>query len=79
MIDAATTMLVPPGTTPGAALALLCLSFFTSALTGALGLGGGVMMLAAMTQLLPPAVLLPVHGVVQIGRASCRERVSIRV
>ena len=35
MIDAATTMLVPPGTTPGAALALLCLSFFTSALCGA--------------------------------------------
>jgi uncharacterized membrane protein YfcA len=67
VIDAAITMLVPPGTTPGAALALLCLSFFTSALTGALGLGGGVMMLAAMTQLLPPAVLLPVHGVVQIG------------
>ena len=61
------SLLVPPGVAPSSAFALLCLSFFTSALTGALGLGGGVMMLAAMTQLLPPAVLLPVHGVVQIG------------
>ena len=60
-------LVVPPGIGPGAALTLIGLSFFTSALTGALGLGGGVMMLGAMTQLLPPAVLLPVHGVVQIG------------
>lgn len=67
MIDAAIALLVPPGMERASALALFSLSFLTSALTGALGLGGGVMMLAAMTQLLPPAVLLPVHGVVQIG------------
>ena len=62
MIDAAIALLLPPGTAPSSALALLGLSFLTSALTGALGLGGGVMMLAAMTQLLPPAVLLPVRS-----------------
>ena len=67
MVPDILSLVVPPGVAPASALALLCLSFFTSALTGALGLGGGVMMLAAMTQMLPPAVLLPVHGVVQIG------------
>ena len=67
MTETLLAFLVPPGVSIGAALSLIGLSFFTSALTGALGLGGGVLMLAAMTQLLPPAVLLPVHGVVQIG------------
>lgn len=67
MTEALLAMLVPPDATPGAALALVAISFVASALTGALGLGGGVVMLAAMTQFLPPAVLLPVHGVVQVG------------
>ena len=31
------------------------------------GIGGGVVMLAAMASLLPPAAIIPVHAVVQVG------------
>lgn len=72
MLETLIHFVVPPDISFGAAAALISLSFVTSALTGAFGLGGGVLMLAAMTQLLPPAVLLPVHGVVQVGSNSGR-------
>jgi uncharacterized membrane protein YfcA len=58
---------VPPETTPLFAALLIFSSFFTSALTAALGLGGGVAMLAIMGTGLPVASLLPVHGIVQLG------------
>jgi uncharacterized protein len=67
MLDALIAFLVPPDLSPLSAAALVVLSFVTSALTGALGIGGGVLMLSVMAQLMPPAVLLPVHGVVQVG------------
>lgn len=59
--------LVPPETTAFFAAILVFSSFFTSALSAALGLGGGVAMLAIMGLGLPVASLLPVHGIVQIG------------
>jgi len=47
---------------------LLCgVSFLGSFLTATMGIGGGVLVLATMAQVLPPAVLIPVHGVVQLG------------
>lgn len=47
---------------------LLCaISFLGSFLTASLGIGGGVLVLATMAQILPPAVLIPIHGVVQLG------------
>ncbi len=49
------------------AAGLVALSFFTSGLTAAVGLGGGVLLLGVMASVLPPATLLPVHGIVQIG------------
>lgn len=49
------------------ALALICLSFITSAISAAFGLGGGVAMLIALLSLTPPVVALPVHALVQIG------------
>lgn len=42
-------------------------SFFTSFLTTAAGIGGGVTLLAIMAQVMPPFALIPVHGVVQFG------------
>lgn len=42
-------------------------SFFTSAMTAAFGIGGGLAMLALMGVFLPVAVLIPVHGLVQLG------------
>ncbi len=39
----------------------------TSFLTAAFGIGGGTVLIAAMAVLMPPAALIPVHGVVQFG------------
>ena len=49
------------------ALLLIIVSFFTSALTAAFGLGGGIAMLGALAGTAPPSVLIAVHGVVQLG------------
>lgn len=43
------------------------LSFFTSMLTAAIGIGGGSLLLAVMAQVLPVKAIIPVHGVVQLG------------
>ena len=58
---------VPPELAPLGAGFLVVMSFFTSAITGAIGLGGGLFMLAILATMLPPPVVIPVHGVVQIG------------
>nr|WP_290774269.1 sulfite exporter TauE/SafE family protein [Hoeflea sp.] len=50
-----------------AALVLITASFFTSALTVSVGIGGGVALLALMGYLVPVAAIIPVHGVVQLG------------
>src|SRR6056297_489776 len=49
------------------AAAIIALSFVTSLITAAFGIGGGAVMLAAMASLLPPAAIIPVHGIVQFG------------
>jgi uncharacterized membrane protein YfcA len=59
--------LLPPDVSPGFALLVVVASAFTSALTGAFGLGGGVALLALMAQGLPVPALIPVHGVAQLG------------
>ncbi|MEM5470916.1 sulfite exporter TauE/SafE family protein [Hoeflea sp. AS60] len=46
---------------------MIAASFFTSALTVAAGIGGGVAMLALMGYLVPVAAIIPVHGIVQLG------------
>lgn len=46
---------------------LCAVSFCGSFIAGALGLGGGLLVIATMTLVLPPAVLIPIHAVVQIG------------
>jgi len=49
-------------------LLVLCgASFLGSFLTASMGIGGGMLMLATMAQILPPFVLIPIHGVVQLG------------
>lgn len=39
----------------------------TSLLTGAMGIGGGVLLLAIMATMVPAAALIPLHGLVQLG------------
>lgn len=45
-----------------AAMALIMAAAFTSAVTAALGIGGGVMLLGLMAVMLPPAAIIPVQG-----------------
>ncbi len=52
----------------GLALASFCTAFF-GMITGA---GGGPILLALMAMVMPPAVLIPVHTVVQLGVGSSR-------
>lgn len=59
--------LLPPDLEPLAALLMIAASMGTSFLTAAFGIGGGIVLVAVMAVLLPPAALIPVHGVVQLG------------
>lgn len=59
--------LLPAGFDPLVALALIVLSLVTSAVTATFGLGGGSLMIAALLMVVPPAVAVPVHGVIQLG------------
>lgn len=59
--------LLPEGLDAAPAALLIVASFFTSAITAAFGVGGGVAMMALMGLFLPVAALIPVHGAVQLG------------
>lgn len=62
--------LLPPEMSASVALGLVGLSFLTATFTAAVGLGGGIVMIAVLASILPPAVAIPVHGAVQLG-ANC--------
>jgi uncharacterized membrane protein YfcA len=49
----------------GELIALGLFSTLTSLLTAVAGLGGGMLLLALMAQLLAPAILIPLHGIAQ--------------
>lgn len=55
------------GLDPLMALGLFVVSFAGSLITVTMGLGGGILVLGVMASLLPPAALIPVHGVIQLG------------
>ncbi|HEY6633669.1 MAG TPA: sulfite exporter TauE/SafE family protein [Rhizobiaceae bacterium] len=59
--------LLPAGMEPWVAALLVVASCFTSAITAAFGIGGGIAMLALMGLFVPVASLIPVHGAVQLG------------
>ena len=59
--------LLPANVSPSIFALLVFVSFFTSAQTAAFGIGGGVAMLGALAGTVPPAMIVAVHGVVQLG------------
>lgn len=59
--------LLPAGVSLPIALLLIVVSFLTSALTAAFGLGGGVAMLGALAGTVNPGVVVAVHAIVQFG------------
>jgi len=62
----------PDGISGLVALVIVIVAFFTSAITGAFGLGGGLALLAAMSIFFPPVAVVPVHGVAQLGSNASR-------
>ena len=66
------------GFDPAVALLLLGTSFLGSFITVALGIGGGALLLAVMASFMPPAALIPIHGVIQLGSNAFRAALLIR-
>lgn len=59
--------LLPESLSLSVALFLLASSTITSMITASLGAGGGVLLLVLMASWMPPAAIIPVHGMVQLG------------
>ena len=69
---------LPPEVTPGFALVLIVLSYFTSALTAIAGVGGGIFLISVMASFLPPSIVIPIHAVVQLGSNGGRAAIMRR-
>lgn len=53
-------------------LALVGIAFFTSALAGAVGMGGGILLIACMPGLVPVQAIIPIHAVTQLASNGSR-------
>ena len=53
-------------------LVLIPVAFVTSTIAGVMGMGGGILLIAAMPGLLPAAAILPIHAVTQLGSNASR-------
>mgnify|MGYP000500058681 CR=1 FL=1 len=62
----------------GLTAALIVCAGFTSFITTSFGVGGGVLLLAIVAQVLPPEVVIPLHGIVQLGSNASRSMMSWR-
>ena len=60
------------------AATLLGVSFVSSLMTVALGIGGGAVMLAVLATLLPAPAIVPVHGLVQLGSNAGRAALMVK-
>lgn len=67
-----TSVLLPDALPLWAAAVAVAAAFFTSALTAAFGLGGGLALLAVMSTVFPAPAVIPVHGVAQLGSNASR-------
>lgn len=59
--------IIPDSLSLPVALFLLASSTITSMITASLGAGGGVLLLVLMASWMPPAAIIPVHGMIQLG------------
>jgi len=46
---------------------LVVIALLTATLSGVVGMGGGVILLGVMASMMPAAMVVPIHGVVQLG------------
>ena len=71
-MDFLASILIPADLSPAITLLLIVASFVTAGITTAVGIGGGLAMLAIMANVLPVAAIVPVHGVVQATNNTSR-------
>ena len=57
---------------------LILSTFITSAFTAVLGQGGGLLLMGVLAQVIPAAVLIPIHAVIQAASNSSRALLSLR-
>lgn len=50
-----------------AAVALIAATFVGNIISGIMGVGGGIILLAVMATLMPAAAIIPIHGIAQLG------------
>ena len=60
------------------ALLIILVSFLGSATTAAFSIGGGLLLIAVMTSLLPAPAVIPVHGMVMVGSNAGRAALLVR-
>jgi len=70
--------LLPDTLSPAIAAILLLASAVTSMLTAVLGAGGGVLLLLLLASWLPPAAIIPVHGMIQLGSNAGRATLTFQ-
>jgi uncharacterized membrane protein YfcA len=57
---------------------LIPVALLTSTISGAIGMGGGVALLAVMASILAPGVIIPIHGVVQVVSNTSRTLILLK-
>lgn len=70
--------LLPPAMPVLDAGLLVVASLITSFISAAFGIGGGFTLIALMALLLPHSVLIPVHGIVQLGSNAGRVGIMLK-
>ena len=70
--------LLPPAMPLLDAGLLVTASLVTSFISAAFGIGGGFTLIALLALLLPPAALIPVHGIVQLGSNAGRVGIMLK-
>ncbi|MGQ8364431.1 TSUP family transporter [Glaciecola sp. 1036] len=69
---------VPEAISPQTTLVLILASCITSFVTASLGIGGGLLLIILMANVLPIGALIPVHGLVQFGSNANRMMLTHR-
>ena len=70
--------LLPPAMPLLDAGLLVTASLVTSFISAAFGIGGGFTLIALLALLLPPAALVPIHGIVQLGSNAGRVGIMLK-
>lgn len=69
---------LPDNVSLAGAFVLIVINLLCAFISTALSLGGGLLMLVSLSFFVPPAALVPVHGIIQLGSNFARIFVSLK-